>query len=1222
MTVVKVCRIFMQIKRVKTVVAILSIVFGLATFYKAETSSQPDSERFIQQLKERAQLDAESGKTAASVQEINLLFGNEGLAHGFSLRETFSIYEKQYEVIKKDQSLWSKVRPQAGWILSGILLLCFLFKELLQKTASEALQKLQQQIYSRLAGYAILRRTAVRRYRNALSEKYSQLVVPFRPDRPLNVREIYVPLKVRGANDVDQVEASQTISQHRRLMILGPPGSGKSMLLRHVALSCIGNNYFIGDEQLLPVFVELNRMNAVDKSIEEYLQEILRLNDFPKAGSFIHESLKKGRLILLFDGLDEVNTDKREFVVRRIVDFVDEFEKCRVLITCRSAVYKNEFSQSVDQTLDIVEFSDQQVRIFLETWQPYLPPGKSIEQLIQTLRERPRIMALARNPLLLTIIAYLYTDTDFVLPHSRTEFYDQAVDVLLRQWKEERNRFKAPHKRLILQELALFNQDGRSVSGRDRRSIDVRTILPEIQKVLPSLNLPNTEADRLLDEIVERSSIMLAIDGGTRYQFAHLTLQEFFAADALRDDGEGLLARYGKDPDAWRETVKLWCGLEHDSTDLIDRIYEHDPVTAFECLADAQMVQPDLSERIISQFKKELGINRDDAISRAFAAVASDVRPRGQEVFDFLVHTVNNATEARVSEAAAWCLSLTNMPRAAEALIVVYSISPSIRAALVRMGDLAVPAIAQLAAKGNLDALDDLQRIGTPGSAVVLASLLWDNNQMTATNAAWRLATLLEQANVEDALRKISISVQQRSQNIIRSIWAPFKEPIDSSLPIIAGRIGYLIDQFVRSPSQQKVLTEASQTIDDRIGVPLLLGQQTLYLVSYEKVKTFYESTARSRTFYEVLERLGQNIHVDIREVRDDFDQLYELIKDMTEVVVERQPNPNAEKRRAFSVRDARAVVKDTLEIITEILRIANATAMARLLKLLKPETQIEVFHRLMGPQVAGIEDWHNLFTPAKFRFKRSWQFRLALFIASILSLLPILLLVWFSGDPHYVWLGVYLVSASITWVVVLINVSKENYENDSWSRLLTLLVLPFILLRLLIRWMESIARREQPELQRPKIGIGFIVILLCLFFLLIEASIGGFSSRVFLISTSVAVPLTLLFAGVCLAPRSLTNYVRVSEDVDDLLMIILSSGQSLCFASSVFFIAFSFFSVGVKLFGIFTVVLVGLGLIILLYFLCVNGLQRDRAARNPLHGILDKRVNPHGVLRVDHLPS
>lgn len=88
-----------------------------------------------------------------------------------------------------------------------------------------------------------------------------------------------------------------------------------------------------------------------------------------------------------------------------------------------------------------------------------MPDGKSIEQLMNTLHNRPQIMILARNPLLLTIVAYLYTDTKFVLPHSRAEFYQKSTDVLLDQWHVEHNRFSAANKKLILQHLAVFGLD-------------------------------------------------------------------------------------------------------------------------------------------------------------------------------------------------------------------------------------------------------------------------------------------------------------------------------------------------------------------------------------------------------------------------------------------------------------------------------------------------------------------------------------------------------------------------------------------------------------------------------------------------------------------------------------------------------------------------------------------------------------------------------------------
>ena len=92
--------------------------------------------------------------------------------------------------------------------------------------------------------------------------------------------------------------------------------------------------------------------------------------------------LKNGTLMLLFDGLDEVNTKERQRVVKQINDLLETNNKCRAIITCRTAVYHHEFAEKTEQTLEIVEFSDQQIQQFLQPWQKDMPASKSIEQLI------------------------------------------------------------------------------------------------------------------------------------------------------------------------------------------------------------------------------------------------------------------------------------------------------------------------------------------------------------------------------------------------------------------------------------------------------------------------------------------------------------------------------------------------------------------------------------------------------------------------------------------------------------------------------------------------------------------------------------------------------------------------------------------------------------------------------------------------------------------------
>jgi len=60
-------------------------------------------------------------------------------------------------------------------------------------------------------------------------------------------------------------------------------------------------------------------------------------------------------------------------------------------------VYNGEFKDIVDQTFEIAEFDDRQIRQFLGSWEKEMPRDKSINQLMETLHDRPRIMELCKK---------------------------------------------------------------------------------------------------------------------------------------------------------------------------------------------------------------------------------------------------------------------------------------------------------------------------------------------------------------------------------------------------------------------------------------------------------------------------------------------------------------------------------------------------------------------------------------------------------------------------------------------------------------------------------------------------------------------------------------------------------------------------------------------------------------------------------------------------------
>ncbi|WP_212667020.1 NACHT domain-containing NTPase [Acaryochloris marina] len=851
--------------------------------------------------------------------------------------------------IEKIASL-NKTKPWQQWtpfnlsvaIAIGILTW---FRDAIIKKGNQASQGIIDNIYKRFSGTKLLRNFALEQYRKALSNKYQELKIPFRPNRPLKMAEVYVPLQLLEQGE--PIDAKRAVKNFKRLMIVGQPGSGKTMLLRSLALSYANGPWDI-PQQPVVIILELNRLSNTKLTIEQQLVKALERDDFPNGTNFVFQGLKQGMIMLLFDGLDEVNSADRPNVVRRLQDFISQYDQCRLAITCRTQVYKREFNTQVDQTVEVVEFDDQQIRKFMRPWEQDQSDDKSVEQLLKTLQDRPRIMELARNPLMLTIIAYLFTDTAFVLPHSRAEFYQKATDILLEVWDQAcqtPNRYKGRDKKLVLRHLALYAQDQTKGKQRDRRNLTWLTVNEQVASILPGLNLKaEDDLDPILEEICERSGLLMPIDGGEGYQFTHLTLQEFFAATQLIDDVESLIKHFSKDPDVWRETVKLWCGLAGDSTRLIRAVYKKDDVTAFSCLADTQKIEPKLATDIIDHFKNWLRSNRSireylgldtvssDSIIKAFGAVAADQRPRGKDIFDFLVLTLSRGN--RSTTYAAQALAATNVPKAAQVLADHYLQLTDIQTQLVRMGDVAVPKLQVIAEGGDTSAITNLGEIGTPFASRTLVPLLWDNREAIAFHAAVQLSALLPEVDIEKDLANFPKKKLPSSSQTWQGIWNPFDEVKKSAISVIAEQI---TDQLVQGIQTQHLNQIDLPDLDPRIVLPIcLLTNQSLCKPSKDWI-----DTAQA-----ILENTRQGTQLETKSPQ--------LIRE----ALKQQP---------------------------------QSLQWETLLKTLPLRMQLDVLYRLSVNRSPTKNDWQNLYTTMTYDLRASWHYQLVVSIAVLLSVFTLI---------------------------------------------------------------------------------------------------------------------------------------------------------------------------------------------------------------------------------------
>ncbi|MCP2269484.1 NACHT domain-containing protein [Actinokineospora diospyrosa] len=678
-----------------------------------------------------------------------------------------------------------------GWVVAAVALL--LVWETAKKWVPELVARLLGWLATRLAGTRVVRARALREYRERVALRYASLPVLFMPDEGLDAAKVYVPLRTSEQTDAG-ADAYERLKSARRAVVLGRPGAGKTMLLRHSMLTWARDTTWRRGQKV-PVLLELHRF--ADTPEQQIIAQFSE-DGFARPERFVARALRDGSLSVLFDGLDEVASAERARVAGHLRAFAARYPECQVVVTCRTAIYDQDLAPEITARFHIADFDDRAIRRFLTQW-PGIPDALDAERLMAALRDAPRIMQLAQNPLLLTMIAYLYggkDETRIVLPHSRAEFYGEVTDILLRRLKDSRNQFKGPQKKALLKHLALAAQ-AVPANAVDRRTLRYEDVLAEITRVSPTIGVKESDANQVLEEIVDRSGLLLRLDGGSAYMFAHLSLQEYLAAVAYEQNPTALLDAYRANPADWREVVKLWCGaVSANAGPLIAEIFEDDQVLAFECLADAQVVNDEVATMVTAHFTALFVANSDldAATMAAFGLVAAVPNDRGRRVFQFL--------EGRSGPSACRALAATKLPRAAKILVNRLPDADA-RAALVSMGDLAVPL---LGAEAEVDLLAE---IGTPAAALVLAPMLW---RPQAHRVAWHFMWLLRIPEIEAALADAELPADADTPDMAW-VWAPFQDRSPRTAGVVAARVALLCGGATDLDID---------VVDPRLAIPLL----------------------------------------------------------------------------------------------------------------------------------------------------------------------------------------------------------------------------------------------------------------------------------------------------------------------------------------------------------------------------------------------------------------
>jgi hypothetical protein len=378
---------------------------------------------------------------------------------------------------------------------------------------------------------------------------------------------------------------------HKRLVILGDPGSGKSSLLRYLAVKWAQQ----ASSNEIPLLIELRHYIRSKQEQES--------NDFLE---FIHHGsqwvghldqlelvswLENGRVILLLDGLDEiVDRQLRATVMKQIHDFTRRFPKNIILITSRVHDYGpaiQELSNAGFFHYKLEDLDRSQIKDFLERWHdatygPGVDKDHKRERLLQAIGQSKAIQELAANPLLLSLMAILNRAQE--LPRDRAHLYEKASEVLLHQWDVEAKLLDDPKlknypveigfrdKRAMLRRVAFSMQNSsQGLAGNSISYDELHACLKDyLQTVKEAQNAPSI-ADLIIEQLRERNFVLCFL-GGDQYGFVHRTFLEYYSASEVRyrfeqkrsiefeDLREKVFGEHYQDQ-SWHEVLRLICGM-------------------------------------------------------------------------------------------------------------------------------------------------------------------------------------------------------------------------------------------------------------------------------------------------------------------------------------------------------------------------------------------------------------------------------------------------------------------------------------------------------------------------------------------------------------------------------------------------------------------------------------------------------------------------------------